>query len=479
MIRRTKSVAVRVIISIALLISAQAGTAESRRLQVSSSVIERTAAGESVDVLVLLDDSSEEAALAPLLLATRRPGELRGAAYGRYISEKSRLHRGLKRDVLNAIADRDIQSLSDYDVLPVMHMRIRGAWALERLKANAKILSIDEIRTARPTLTQSLQLINQPTVQASGNTGAGTTVCVLDTGVDYTRAAFGGCSSAGNPAECKVAAAQDMALNDGVLDDPNSMHGTNVAGIVLGVAPGARVAALDVFSGGTASSNDILSGINWCIANRATYNIVAINMSLGGGRYYSQISPTDSVGVALQNARNSGILTIVASGNEGYTDSLAWPAAYSNAVSVGAVYDASLGQVSYSNCTDLTAADVVTCFSNSASFLTLLAPGASITAADLTMSGTSQASPHVAGAVALVAAAYPTEDTSTWASRLQQGVDVTDMRNGITKPRLDLISALASLDPPPDPGPLPTAGNCVTVGCDESYGGWRIRYGLR
>ena len=97
-------------------------------------------------------------------------------------------------------------------------------------------------------------------------------------------------------------------------------------------------------------------------------------MSLGGGRYYSSLNPTDSIGVALQTARDAGIVPVVSAGNEGYSDSLAWSAAYSNVVSVGAVYDADFGSIGYGICSDTTAADKVACFSNSASFLTLLAP---------------------------------------------------------------------------------------------------------
>lgn len=476
----TAQAILRVIVAAAILTtSVPSFGAEPRRLQISNSVIERTTAGAAVDVLVLLDDSSEQAAMASTLAVPERPHQLRGAEYGRYISEKARLLRGLKRGVLSDVTNRDIEFLTDYDVVPVMHMRLRNASALERLKAHSKVLSIDEIRVTRPMLTQSLSLINQPSALVSGYMGTNTTVCVLDTGVDYTRVAFGACASPGNPAGCKVAAAVDIAPNDGQLDDPASMHGTNVAGIVLGVAPGARVAALDVFNGSGATSNDILSGINWCIANRATYNIVAINMSLGGARYYSALSPTDSVGVALQNARELGILTVVASGNDRYTDSMAWPAAYSNVVSVGAVYDASMGLISYSSCTDTSEIDKVTCFSNSASFLTLLAPGASINAADISMSGTSQATPHVAGAVAVLASAYPAETSTARVTRLQQGTNVTDSRNGITKPRLDLAAALALPAPPPEPEPQPGTAGCNTTECDESYGGWRIRYGLR
>ncbi|MFO0006780.1 MAG: S8 family serine peptidase, partial [bacterium] len=113
--------------------------------------------------------------------------------------------------------------------------------------------------------------------------------------------------------------------------------------------------------------------------------------------------------------------------------SMAAPACSPSAVSVGAVYDSNMGAIGWSGCSDSsTAADKVTCFSNSTSFLDLLAPGALITAGGHTMGGTSQASPHVAGAMALVAAAFPDATPDEIEARLKStGVNVTDSRNSV------------------------------------------------
>src|SRR6185312_12038479 len=107
-------------------------------------------------------------------------------------------------------------------------------------------------------------------------------------------------------------------------------------------------------------------------------------------------------------------------------------------------YDANVGGLAYSLCSDATtAADQVTCFSNSASFLSMLAPGAPITAGGYTMTGTSQAAPHVAGAIAVARAAFPGEPVSATVSRLTTtGPTVTDPRNGVSLHRLDLNAAL-------------------------------------
>jgi subtilisin family serine protease len=111
---------------------------------------------------------------------------------------------------------------------------------------------------------------------------------------------------------------------------------------------------------------------------------------------------------------------------------------------VGAVYDANVGRRAWTACTDdTTAADKVTCFSNSASFLTMLAPGALITAAGSTYGGTSQAAPHVAGAAAVLRAAFPGETLNQTVNRMTaNGIQVTDQRNGIQKPRLNLLAAV-------------------------------------
>jgi hypothetical protein len=314
----------------------------------------------------------------------------------------------------------------------------------------------------------ALTLINQPRAAMAGKLGAGATVAVLDTGADFKRAPFN-CAAAG-ATNCPIAYAQDFAPEDSNVDDNG--HGTNVSGIVLSVAPAARVVALDVFNGASAWTSDILSAINWTIANKAKYNIVAINMSLGGEASTTTCGQ-DPLAIGVAAARSAGILSAIASGNSGKSNAIGSPACAPDAVSVGAVYPASFGGLNWGICQDpTTKADQIACFSCSSSFLTMLAPGVSITAAGITMSGTSQATPHVAGAIAVLRAAFPSETPTAIVTRLTaNGVAVKDARNNVTKPRLDLWASLnaAAAAPAPAPAPAAAPSGAITVAASAKY----------
>ncbi|ABQ27182.1 S8 family serine peptidase [Geotalea uraniireducens] len=354
-------------------------------------------------------------------------------------AEKSRLFTNKKKQALTALSPAHYQLLQDYDQLPVMHLKV-DAEALDALLQLDEVVLVNEDRAFVPHLSASLPLIGALEAHAAGATGSGTSVAVLDTGVNYTLAAFGSCTAPGIPAGCKVAYTQDFAADDGSLDDNG--HGTNVSGIIVGVAPDTKIIGLDVFrTDGYAYDSDLLAALNWVLANRTTYNIAAVNMSLGGGKYTSGC-PTDSLASAINNLKSAGVVSAISSGNDGYTNAISSPACIPAAVSVGAVYDANVGSRNWTVCSDLTTtADKVTCFSNSASFLTILAPGALISAANITMAGTSQASPHVSGAVALIRGQHASLTATEIVNKLSStGVSVT--YNSITKPRLNVAAAL-------------------------------------
>ncbi|ELW79553.1 TPA: S8 family serine peptidase [Acinetobacter nosocomialis] len=344
-----------------------------------------------------------------------------------------------------------VQVLRDYNNLPIAFYRISNKEALVDLLNDPNVKAVYPNRINQATTMESLPLINQPQANTKGFNGTGSSVAVLDTGVNYLHSDFG-CTAVNSPSStCHVVYAFDSAPDDGSLDDNG--HGSNVSAIVSKVATKTKIIGIDVFRSGSAYDSDILAGINWAVNNAKTYNIKAINLSLGvpGVKYKSECS-NSSYATAFANARAAGVVPVVASGNDAFPDGISSPACVAGAVRVGAVYDSNIGGVSWGNpvkCSDpTTAADKVACFSNGGSLVTLLAPGAMITAGGYTMGGTSQATPHVAGAIALLRAnsVTPTETIDQTINRLKTtGKPITDSRTGLVFPRIDLLAATNGL----------------------------------
>lgn len=352
-----------------------------------------------------------------------------------------------KLRALSALTRTEYDTLSDYSHLPMTHIRLNTERALNELIIRPEVKRVYVDRTLKPVLAQSLPLVNQPSATIIGQTGQNATVAVLDTGVNFTNPVFGGCSSPGVPTGCKI-----VFSNNGSSD--GSGHGTSMAGIVVSVAPNAKIASYDVFFGSsTTTDSTVLGGINWAIANKSTYDIRAINMSLS--RNVGGVGGCDVYYTPGMNAQAVGILPIAAAGNGGLVDQIGCPASNNQIIGVGAVYDANVGTKTYAGiCSDAsTRADQITCFSNSWWTMDLLAPGAVIDVAGGSGSGTSQATAMASGAAAILSNLIPTLSVygaipgNPWATELGQrliksSITITDPRNNFNFPRLNLSDAI-------------------------------------
>jgi hypothetical protein len=403
--------------------------------------------------------------------------------------------RAILRDVRPAYADLKSAALRglagatvvrSYRALPVAFVRVSTPRVLRALLNRPEVAGIGANRIDHVDLTESLPLIHQPQAAAAGYIGTGTSVAVMDTGVDYLtypdeRSAFGNCTAVATPSSCKVVYEHDFAPDDGVLDDRSADghggHGTNVAAIVAGVAPGTKILAMDVFPAGTGAHRaDVVAAIDFAVLHKADYDIAAMNLSLGASLDYHTTpcgDATNAYAAAFANAVAAGIMPVVAAGNDAYPggvfrDGIATPACTPGAMSVGAVYDSALPFAGITwgeepdTCHDAGpfAADRITCFSQTGPLLTVLAPGSSIVAAGIKQSGTSQASPHVAGSVAVLAAANPCATLEQIRNAIaNSGPTITDPRNGLVRHRLDLQQAAAAVAAP---------GLCVSKAGDGS-----------
>ncbi|MCX5231534.1 S8 family serine peptidase [Streptomyces sp. NPDC006553] len=226
------------------------------------------------------------------------------------------------------------------------------------------------------------------------NGGEGVTAYVIDTGVRISHQDFGG----------RAAHGFDAVDNDETADDGNG-HGTHVAGTIAGTAHGvakkAKVVAVRVLDdNGSGTTEQVVAGIDWVTKNHSGPSVA--NMSLGGGA-------DEALDAAVQRAIASGVTFAVAAGNESSDAGQGSPSRVPEALTVASS----------------TKDDEQSEFSNFGSVVDLYAPGSEITSAwndsdtgVKTISGTSMASPHVAGAAALYLAANPSATPADTAAAL-------------------------------------------------------------
>lgn len=300
---------------------------------------------------------------------------------------------------------------------------------LDHLIAEGEIAEVHEDALATTSVGASGQVIRAVQARALGATGAGTAIAILDTGVDRRHAFFGkrvvaeACFSTTSSTSQSVSACPGSGSAEYGADTARPClasgcdHGTHVAGIAAGagprldplfhgVAPQARVVAVQVFSAlsdsasdqpcgrrGRASpcalafTSDIMRALQYVRDVRGQHNIVAANLSLAGPG-----SPTcagDPSAPIIDALAAEGVATVAAAGNSGFNDRIGSPACVPAAVAVGATDNS----------------DQRASFSNVSREVDLFAPGVDIRSSVpgggyATMSGTSMAAPQVAGAIA-------------------------------------------------------------------------------
>jgi subtilisin family serine protease len=267
-------------------------------------------------------------------------------------------------------------------------------------------------------------------------TGAGVHVYIIDTGVSPTHVEFGG------------RATDDFtSINDyyGLLGC--HWHGTHVAGTVggatVGVAKGVRLHSVRVLDCmGNGPNSGVIAGIDWVSANRVLPAV--INMSLGG-------TSDQAMNDAVQRATDRGVVVVTAAGNSNANACGNSPGSAASAINVGAT----------------TSLDARASFSNYGTCVDIFAPGSNVVSAMTTSntslggaSGTSMASPHVAGAAALYLQAHPTASPAEVTAALLSSATANVLTNvGLDSPNSLLFvdpSAPAPLQvPPPSPPPAP------------------------
>lgn len=369
----------------------------------------------------------------------------------------------LQDAVLAALSGREHKLLYRYQYVPQLSIKL-DARALELLANLPDVADIQEVELSAPDLADSGPIVGSADLLERGVSGSGWVVAVLDTGIDrnhpflrsfVAESCYSGNGNCPNGTTRQTGAGAAAACT---FAPSACSHGSHVAGIATGasqagftslegIARGARVMPIQVFTQftGTDCTNfglsspcalsrvdDQVAALEYVYSQRFNYSIAAANMSLGGGRN-TGFCDSDSRKPIIDNLRAAGIATVIAAGNDGYTDAVSTPGCISSAVVVGATNKD----------------DTVASYSNSVNYLDMFAPGSNITSSVPTnafgiKSGTSMATPHVAGAWALLQSQQNRSVADTRALLLNSGKSITDTRSGAgnrVKPRIDVLAA--------------------------------------
>lgn len=317
------------------------------------------------------------------------------------------------------------------------------------------------ISSIHPSQQWQYDMIKAPDAWTVSPGSSSTKVAILDTGADYNH------PSLRNYINTSLAKNYSGGATNDIMDRQN--HGTHVAGTissygsVSGVMQTASLIPVKVLGDDGKGS---MYGIEQGVLYAASIDADVINMSLGGGGYSSSFDQ------ACQSATTSGTVIVCASGNE-YASSISYPAAYSSCIAVGAV-DSNRARAS---------------FSNYGTGLAVMAPGVSVystlpNSQYGTMSGTSMASPHVAGVVGLLRSANPnatvaqirnalTSTAQSAGNQLQYGYGIVNSYAAIKAIGGTPIEKVATPTFNPASGSY-TSPVSVSINCDTA--GSTIRY---
>lgn len=302
-------------------------------------------------------------------------------------------------------------------------MPVADVQALRRDPRVAYVTADRTVHTEAQTLPTGINRIDgelSSTVSGNGSGSVNVDVAVIDTGI-----------STSHP-DLNVVGGR--VCNGSTFNDQNG-HGSHVAGIiaardngsgVVGVAPGARLWAVRVLNAsGSGTFSQVICGVDWVTAHASTIEVA--NMSLGGSGFDpgTGCSTGDALHDAICRSVRAGVTYVVAAGNNNANAANTVPAAYNEVITVSALADFNglPGGGAAPTCrsdVDDTRAN----FSNFGADIDLIAPGVCILSTYkgtgfATLSGTSMASPHVAGAAALYKSTHPTATPSQVKSALQ------------------------------------------------------------
>ena len=471
---------------------------------VSARAVSRLQSGERTSVIVILNVSQDETLLAG------EPG-FAGQMMRQQIDDMRRAvtARVFARNAENIGRQDVVEGYEAFELTPGFTI-MANAREIAELRANPDVAHVYDNVPMRPMTDTSVQQVGAPALWARGYSGFGVAVAVLDTGVEkdhpmigpaitasacYNTTITGESSSLcpnGQDVQTDLTSAEagDACVEDN-FDSENGIdgcfHGTHVASTVAGrqvnsssgrpvsgVARSASIVAVNVFSrfepaecvedgepleGACTLSytSDQIAALDWLYLNRDTLNLGAVNMSLGGSTANASPCTSSSYDRTMGALNDAGIAVVVAAGNDGFANGLSSPACIRSAISVGAVDDS----------------DEVPTFSNDADYLDLLAPGVQILAAFgaeqinpgaecqngatanseglcfyyANSNGTSMATPHVAGAMALLRDAFPNASVADFLQALKvTGVPVMDAATQRIHARIQVDDAFTFLN---------------------------------